>query len=137
MTVSKHARGVPAIHGVCKRIRIRLLALRRQLLLAVTAPTASDPEARNDTIALVRPAHRRARTLQDTAELVAENIALLRLVDCAVRRVRARAAHGAAGDLDHDVVVLHGFGFGGFNDLDRVLAHPRQRLHLLTARVSK
>ena len=108
----------PPLHDVCKCIRIRLLALRRQLLLAVIALTAGDLEARNDVIALVQPAHRRARTLHDTAELVAENIGLLQLDNRAVQQVQVRTAHGAADDLDHDVAVLYDFGFGGFNDLD-------------------
>ena len=110
--VSKHARGPAAVHGVLDGVAVGALALRRQLLLAVEALAASDLEAGDDAVALLQVLDARTHLIDDTAELVAQDVALLQLDDGAMVQVQVAAADGAAGDLEDHVAVLEDLGFG-------------------------
>lgn len=61
------------------RVRIRLLALRRQLLLAVVTVAARDLERRDVALALLDLLHGGSDLINNTAELVAQNVALVEL----------------------------------------------------------
>lgn len=110
--VSKHARGPAAVHGVLDGVAVGALALRRQLLLAVEALAASDLETSDDAVALLQVLDAGAHLVDDTAELVAQDVALLQLDDGAMVKVQVAAADGAAGDLEDHVAVLEDLGFG-------------------------
>lgn len=76
-----------------------------------------------------------ANLIYDTAELVTENVTLLELNNSAVKQMQVRTADCGSGNLDNDIAGLHDLGLRALDHLDLVLAHPRQRLHLLARRV--
>ena len=110
--VSEHARGPAAVHGVLDGVAVGALALRRQLLLAVETLAASDLETGDDAVALLQVLDTGAHLVYDTAELVAQDVALLQLDDGAMVEVQVAAADGAAGDLEDHVAVFEDLGFG-------------------------
>jgi len=88
MRVSKHARGMPTVHAVLQGIRIRPLALRTQLLVAVHAAITRDLGTRHNPISDLDIRDGIASRLDNTAELVAKDIALLQLDDGSVQQVQ-------------------------------------------------
>lgn len=75
MAVSEHASGLATIHGLLHSVRVGLLTLRRQFLLAEEAVTASNLERSDVTLANFDTSHSGANLVNDTAELVTENVA--------------------------------------------------------------
>lgn len=95
-----------------QRRRVSLLTRRGQLLLAIAALAARNAEAVDDSVAGRELRHSGPDGLDDAAELVAENVPLLRLHDHAVLEVHVAAADGGAGYFHDDVVAVDEFGFG-------------------------
>lgn len=109
--VSKHARGPAAVHGVLDSVAVGALALRRQLLLAVEALAAGNLETGDDAVTLFQVLDAGSHLVYDTAELVAQDVALLELDDSAMVEVQVAAADGAASDLEDDIAVFENLGF--------------------------
>jgi hypothetical protein len=110
--VSEHACGPAAVHGVLNSVRIGALALRRLFLVAVIALPAGDLEGCDHTVTLLQILDTRSHLVHDTAELVAQDVALLQLNNSAMVKVQVAAADGAAGDLEDDIAVFEDLGFG-------------------------
>jgi hypothetical protein len=82
-------------------------------------------------IPLLQSCDSAADVVYNTAELVSENIALLKLDNGAVKQMQIRTANCGSGDLDNDIAGLENGGLGHLDDLNGVLAHPCESLHLL------
>lgn len=110
--VAKDTGAGTAVHGLRGSVGVGLLALRRQLLLAEEAVSAADLEGGDIALALLDLLD--AGTCLDghTAELVAEDVALLHLNHGAVKKMQIRTANGAACHLEDDIVVLQNLGHG-------------------------
>jgi hypothetical protein len=89
-----------------------LTTLRRLLLLAVIALATRNLETRYHPVALLQVLDARAHLVDNSAELVSEDVALLELDDGAMVQVQVAAADGAAGDLEDHVAVFEDLGFG-------------------------
>lgn len=85
--VAEHASSAAAVHGVLDRVRVRALALRRLLLVAVVAVSAGDLETGNDSVALLQVLHAGPHLVDNAAEFMAEDVAFLQLDDRAVVQV--------------------------------------------------
>lgn len=96
-----------------------LTTLRRLLLLAVIALSAGDLETRHDPVAFAQVLDARAHLVDDAAELVAEDVALLQLDDGAVVQVQVAATDGAAGDFEDHIPVFEDLGFGAVDCLGK------------------
>lgn len=66
---------------------------------------------------------------------MAQYVALLQLHYRSMKQMQVAPAHGAARHLQNDVPRLDNLGFGCLDNLDLVLAHPGERLHLLAGRI--
>ena len=158
--VAEDAAQAPAIHLVLQGRGIGLLASRSKLLLAELALTARDAEAVHHSLTRPQSFDSWAYFFDDTAELVTKDIALLELKDDAVQEMHVAATYSRACDLDNGIGGIHDFGLiclnyhpmlvilprslpmEGMEDMKPshtnthvVLAHPRQRLHLLATRI--
>ncbi len=77
----KRTRRVAAVHAILHRVVVGPLALRRELLLAVSTLAAGDLEGTDDALAGLELGHAVAHGIDHAAELVAEDITLLELDD--------------------------------------------------------
>jgi hypothetical protein len=113
--VAEDAAHFPAIELVLNGRGIGLLASRGKLLLAVLALTAGDAEAVHDPITWLHVLDGFAYGFDHTAELVAQDIALLELKDDAVQEVDVAATNGRTRDLDDGIRVIDDFGLACLN----------------------
>jgi hypothetical protein len=90
MRVSKHTRCASTIHGLLKRVGVGLLTLRRELLFAEEAVSTSNLERSDVSLADFNApgGSVSADLIHDTTELVAEDVALGKLDDCAVEEMQ-------------------------------------------------
>jgi uncharacterized protein YjbI with pentapeptide repeats len=59
--------------------------------------------------------HSRPNLVNDAAELVPEDVALLQLDDCTVQQVEVTSADRRSGNLQNHILVLEDFGFRDLN----------------------
>lgn len=104
--VSEHTSSTAAVHSVLHRVRVRALALRRLLPLAVVAVATGNLEASDYSVALLEILDASAHLIHNTTKLVAKDVALLQLDDGAMVQVKVTAADGAASDLEDYIAVF-------------------------------
>lgn len=115
MRITKHTSGPATVHGVLDCVGVGALALGGLLLLAVVAISTRNLEACNHSVALLQVLDAWSHFVHNAAELVAEDVALLKLNDRAMVEVKVAAADGAAGDLQNHVAVFEQLGFGSID----------------------
>jgi hypothetical protein len=87
MRVTKHTRGTSTVHGALSSVGVCLFALRRELLLAEEAVAASNLERSDVAPSDLDALDASADLVDDTAELVTQNVTLGELDDCAVEEM--------------------------------------------------
>jgi hypothetical protein len=111
---------VNAAHG--GRLRIVLVAIAVEALLAEMALAASDVERHQHVIADLEVRHLFAKLLDDATEFVAEGHADARVRDHAVIEVKVGPADAGAGDTHHRVAGMLDLRHRLFFDADPVRA---------------
>lgn len=86
--VAKHARRTTTVHSTLSSIGVSLLTLRRKLLLAEEAITTSNLERSDVSLANFNTGDSCADLVDDTAELVAQDVAFAELDDCAMEEMQ-------------------------------------------------
>lgn len=129
--VAKDASSAAAVHGLGLRVGVGDLALAGELVLAEEAVAAGNLEGNNVALADLGLLDLWTDLLDNTAELVAEDVALVHLHDGTVEEVKVRAADGGAGDLEDDIGGLDNLGLGNLDNLDLLGALPDEGLHKL------
>jgi len=72
-----------------------------------TYVSASNLEGCDNTVTLLDVLDTRTERVYDTAELVAEDVALLHLDDRAVKKMQVGTADSATGDLENNIAVFY------------------------------
>lgn len=111
MRVAKQTSGTRPEHDVLQTRSVGEVTRARETLLTHSAFPACDLERRDDALAFRQSSNLGADLVDDSAELVSENVASLHLNDGAVEEMEVRAADGAPGDLENNVARLYDFGF--------------------------
>ena len=127
--VAKDAGGAAAVHGLGLGVGVGDLALGRELVLAEEAVAAGNLERNDIALADLDLLDAGADLIDNTAELVAEDVALVHLHDGTVVEMEVRAADGGAGDLEDDIVWFDNLGLGDIDDSDLLGALPDEGLH--------
>ena len=115
MTVAKHARRAPAIHGILDSVGVGALALGRLFSLAVLALPAGDLKGGHHALAGFQGGDFGSDRVDAAAEFMAEDVAFLHLDDGTVEEMEVGAADSCTGDFEYDISRFDDTGFGDFD----------------------
>jgi hypothetical protein len=106
MRVAKHTSGTSTVHGTLSGVGVCLLTLGRELLFTEEAVTASNLERSDVAPSDIDARDASADLVNNTAELVAQDVTLGELNDCSMEEMQVRTADGAACDSEDDIAVF-------------------------------
>jgi hypothetical protein len=129
--ISLFSCNVASVHFSHQSRVVGTVAHRTELLFAESTFPASDLEACDDSVADLELLDSRSDLLDDSGELMSEQVSLLQAQDLAVVQVQVGTADGGSGHFENDVGVLSDIGNVGVDDLDAVGSLPSQGLHTL------
>ena len=110
-------------------IRIGVVAGRPDLLLAKLAIPACDREWHDHSIAPLKVRYAFSGFLDNSHELVPENVAFFHGRDEPIEQMKIRSANGSAGDFDDGVVRIQDRRIADVVNLNLATSHPTERFH--------